>query len=85
MDEKSQITYMQTRLVRLASEQWRRPYREVVELFRDKGVFRYIAQMWELFHIEGDLAVLDDVGQYLSTKGAMRAWKTEEWRRPLSW
>ncbi|MBO7513160.1 MAG: DUF3791 domain-containing protein [Fibrobacter sp.] len=73
MDEKSQIIYMQTRLVRLASEQWRRPYHEVVKLFKDKGVFRYIAKMWELFHIEGDFAVLDDVSQYLKAKGVADA------------
>jgi len=68
MEEQSQIIYMQTRLVRLAAEQWRKPYRDVVELFKTKGVFRYIAKMWELFHIEGDLAVLDDVQQYLASR-----------------
>jgi hypothetical protein len=73
MEEKSQIIYMQTRLVRLAAEQWRKPYRDVVELFRAKGVFRYIAKMWELFHIEGDLAVLDDVQQYLASREGANA------------
>lgn len=73
MEEQSQIIYMQTRLVRLAAEQWRKPYRDVVELFKVKGVFRYIAKMWELFHIEGDLAVLDDVQQYLASRGGVDA------------
>ena len=73
MEEKSQIIYMQTRLVRLAAEQWRKPYRDVVELFRAKGVFRYIAEMWELFHIEGDLAVLDDVQQYIASREGTNA------------
>ena len=73
MEEQSQIIYMQTRLVRLAADQWRRPYREVVELFKVKGVFHYIAKMWELFHIEGDLAVLDDIQQYLTSKSVVYA------------
>ena len=73
MDEKSQILYMQTRLVRLAAEQWRKPYRDVAELFKVKGVFHYIARMWDLFHIEGDLAVLDDIQQYLNSKGVAYA------------
>jgi len=33
------------------------------------GVYHYIAKMWDLFHVEGDLAVLDDVKQYLDAKG----------------
>ena len=73
MEEKSQIIYMQTRLVRLAAEQWCKPYCDVVKLFKAKGVFGYIARMWELFHIEGDLAVLDDIQQYLNSKGVKYA------------
>ena len=68
MDEKAQIIYMQTRLARLAAEQWSKPYRDVVTLFEKNGVFHYIAKMWELFHIEGDMAVLDDIQQYLISK-----------------
>lgn len=64
-----QITYMQTRLVRLAAEQEHLPIPEMVKVFDRFGVFRYIKDMWELFHIEGDLAVLDDIRQYLAAKG----------------
>lgn len=64
-----QITYMQTRLVRLAAEQERIPIPEMVKVFNRFGVFRYIKDMWELFHIEGDLAVLDDIRRYLAAKG----------------
>jgi len=73
MEEQSQIIYMQTRLVRLAAQQWQKPYRDIVELFKMSGVFRYIAKMWGLFHIEGDLAVLDDIQQYLTSKGVVYA------------
>lgn len=70
MDEKSQIIYMQTRLTRLAAERWNMSIPQVATLFEEKGVYHYIAKMWDLFHVEGDLAVLDDVKQYLDAKGA---------------
>lgn len=70
MDEKSQVIYMQTRLTRLAAEQWKMSLPQVASLFEERGVYRYIAKMWDLFHIEGDLAVLDDVKQYLDAKEA---------------
>lgn len=69
MDEKSQIIYMQTRLTRLAAEHWNMALPQVASLFEEKGVYHYIAKMWDLFHVEGDLAVLDDVKQYLDAKG----------------
>lgn len=68
MDEKSQIIYMQTRLTRLAAEQWKMSLLQVASLFEEKGVYHYIAKMWDLFHVEGDLAVLDDIKQYLDAK-----------------
>lgn len=73
MEEQSQIIYMQTRLVRLAAEQWGKPYQDIVKLFKEKGVFHYIAKMWELFHIEGDLAVLDEIQRYLDSKETAHA------------
>ncbi len=68
MDEKSQIIYMQTRLTRLAAEQWKMSLLQAASLFEEKGVYHYIAKMWDLFHVEGDLAVLDDIKQYLDAK-----------------
>ena len=34
MDEKAEIIFMQTRLVRLASEEWHLPVEKIVELFK---------------------------------------------------
>lgn len=70
MDEKTQIIYMQTRLTRLAAERWNMSLPQVASLFEEMGVYHYIAKMRDLFHIEGDLAVLDDVKQYLGANGA---------------
>lgn len=69
VDEKSQIIYMRTRLTRLAAERWNMSLPQVASLFEEMGVYHYIAKMWDLFHVEGDLAVLDDVKQYLDAKG----------------
>ena len=33
MTEKSEITFMQTRLIRLASEEWHLPIEKIVEIF----------------------------------------------------
>ena len=73
MEELSQIIYMQTRLVGLAAEQWRRPYREVVELFKVNGVFYYIAKSVRVISCRGRLAVLNDILQYLASKGVVYA------------
>ena len=69
MTTQMQILYMQVRLVRLASEEWGRSIDEVNEIFRDNNVYRFIEDMWELFHIQGDMAVLDDINDYLSARG----------------
>ena len=69
MNENMQITYMQARLVRLAAEQEHIPIPEMAKVFDRFGVFRYIRDMWELFHIEGDFAVLEDIKQYLAARG----------------
>lgn len=69
MNEKQQITYMQVRLIRLASEEWKMSIKKVAEMFTEYKVLEYIRQCFALFHVEGDLAVLEDVKGYLSNKG----------------
>ena len=68
MNEKAQILYMQVRLVRLASNEWNIPIREVGRIFYDNGVFEYIDKLWDLFHVEGDNAVLEDIKTYLQNR-----------------
>ncbi|MCQ2097379.1 MAG: DUF3791 domain-containing protein [Fibrobacter sp.] len=69
MSESTQIIYMQTRLVRLMSEETGASIAAVATQFKEQGVFHYIKRMWDLFHIEGDQAVLEDIRQYLKSKG----------------
>lgn len=69
MGEKSQITFMQTRLLRLASEEWKMPLEKVVDIFRSLNVFDYIESGYGIFQCEGDEVVLEDVEIFLERKG----------------
>lgn len=69
MSEKAQITFMQTRLIRLASEAWKLPLENVVSIFKSFNVFSYIESGYGIFHCEGDEAVLEDVEKFLERKG----------------
>lgn len=69
MNERQQILYMQTRIIRLASEKWEKPVENIAELFAEYHVFQYIEECFGIFHVEGDEAVLEDVIEYLNNKG----------------
>lgn len=69
MNEKSEITFMQTRMIRLAAEEWHLPIDRIVEIFKKMDVFSYIEKGYGIFKCEGDEAVLGDIGEFLSRKG----------------
>lgn len=69
MNENQQITYMQTRLVRLAAEEWNMSIQAVISLFAEFKVLQFIRECFGIFHVEGDYAVLDDIIVYLRNKG----------------
>lgn len=71
MNERQQIIYMQARLMRLASEEWKKPIELITELFANYGVLQYVEDCFGIFHVEGDEAILDDIAIYLKSKGAM--------------
>ena len=71
MGKETQITFMQARIVRLATQEWSLSMHAVNALFQKYGIYAYIEKFWDLFHIEGDFAVLDDVRQYLEKRGAV--------------
>lgn len=68
MSERLQILFMQTRLVRVASEEWHMTLREVNVLFEKYDVYRFISDCWGIFRVEGDMAVLYDIRDYLQSK-----------------
>lgn len=68
MSERQQIIYMQTRILRLASEKWCKPIELVSGLFTKYGILRYIEECFDMFHVEGDEAILEDVEAYLKNR-----------------
>ena len=69
MQTKDDIRFMKTRLIRLASEEWNKSIEEIVDLFDENKIFRYIEIGYGIFHIEGDYAILEDIKEYLANKG----------------
>lgn len=69
MSEKSQILFMQTRLIRLASEVWNMPIEKILNIFEQYNILDYIEVGYGIFHCEGDEAVLDDITELLERKG----------------
>lgn len=69
MNERQQIIYMQTRMIRLASEKWEKPIVAIAELFEEYHVLQYIEECFGIFHVEGDEAILEDITTYLKNKG----------------
>ena len=69
MSEKTEITFMQTRLIRLASEEWNLPIEKIIDLFKKVDIFGHIEKGYGIFHCEGDEAVLEDITEFLQRKG----------------
>lgn len=68
MGEQQQIIYMQTRIARIASEEWGMSLKNVADLFTKFDVFSYIEQCFGIFHVEGDEAIVDDVEKYIKRR-----------------
>ena len=69
MSEKAEITFMQTRLIRLASEEWHLSIERIIDLFKTVDVLGYIEKGYGIFHCEGDDVILEDVTEFLDRKG----------------
>lgn len=67
--EKQDIIFMQTRLLRCASEEWKLPIDEVVKIFSTWNLFDYIEKGYGIFHCEGDNAIMDDINHVLKERG----------------
>ena len=69
MSERAEITFMQTRLIRLASEEWHLSIEQIIDMFKRADVLEYIEKGYGIFHCEGDEAVLEDITEFLDRKG----------------
>lgn len=71
MNEQQQITYMQIRLIRIASERMNMSLHDVAQLFKKYDVLPFIRDGFGIFHVEGDDAVFEEVKEFLLSKGAL--------------
>lgn len=84
MPERKQITHMQVRMVRMATERWNLPVEEAARIFRQYDVFAYIRDYFGIFHVEGDEAVWDDLISFLNSKGCVLP-ELKKTDVPVSW
>lgn len=69
MSKKTEIVFMQARLLRLASEEWHIPIQKVNVLFDQYSILKFIEDCYDVFHMEGDYAVFDEITTVLKNKG----------------
>lgn len=69
MSEKSQIVFMQVRLLRLAAEEWKTTIQIANKIFDKYNLLKFIEECFEVFHMEGDYAVFDEIQKVLQCKG----------------
>lgn len=69
--EQRDILFMQTRMIRLASERWNKTIDEIVAIFKKYQVLQYVKIAYGIFECEGDDTVLDEIEGYLEKKGCM--------------
>lgn len=67
--EKQDIIFMQTRLLRCASEEWKLPIDKIVKIFSEMNLFDYIEKGYGIFCCEGDNAIMEDINEVLKIKG----------------
>lgn len=70
MTEQSEIVFMQARLLRLASEEWHMSIPKVNSLFDKYDILKFIEDCYDVFHMEGDYAVFEEIKLVLKNKGA---------------
>lgn len=68
---QNEIEHMQVRLFSLAWRKWNISIKRCSELFDRFNVDQYIASLYELFHVQGDEANLNEIETYLQGKGAV--------------
>ena len=59
MSEETEITFMQTRLIRLASEEWHLPVEQIIHLFKEADVLGYIEKDCFIFKQPSIFQVLE--------------------------
>lgn len=69
MNEKSQIVFMQVRLLRMAAEEWHTTIQKANEIFDKYNLLKFIEECFDVFHMEGNRAVFEEIQTVLRCKG----------------
>lgn len=66
---QNEIIHIQVRLFRLAQKRWKTSIERCAQIFDDFGIDQYIEDLYELFHVQGDEANLEEINDYLKRNG----------------
>ena len=66
---RNEINHIQVRLFRLAWKEWGISEDRCADLFDMYNIDEYIADQYDLFHIQGDEANLDEISSFLRSRG----------------
>lgn len=69
MTKRSEIAFMQARIARIATQKWRLPISEVGRLFDQYKAFQHIRDCYDLYHVEGDEAIWEDMQPFFRHRG----------------
>ena len=67
----NEVLYMEIRLVGAFSEKYKLTRAAVNEIFSKYKIWQYIESCYEVFHLNGDEYNLDDISEYLKSKGVV--------------
>ncbi|MDY6322645.1 MAG: DUF3791 domain-containing protein [Succinivibrio sp.] len=73
MDTKTEILFMQARLLRLAAKKWRVSIAQANAVFSAHKVWSFITEGYPALHTEGDEAVFEEISVFLKRKRQMAA------------
>ena len=66
----NEVLYMQIRLFRIICQRHGLSSRRGNELFEKYGIWDYIEDCYELFHVSGDESIANEIDHVLQIKGA---------------
>ena len=69
MSEERQMIHMLVRVSRLAARRWGMSLSQAMQVLGPADALGYVCRNWGLLHLEGDEVLLDDVEEYLQSRG----------------
>lgn len=68
MTKRASISYMQARIARIATHKWNLSISEIGSIFGLYQVFQHIRDCYDLYHVEGDYAIWEDLQLLFSNR-----------------